>query len=177
MRKLETAEEKAARQKKNTLIISIFMLGIMVLSTLGYAFMTWEQGSNGSSSNSNAQLQDVNGRWVKTIQNQPFSFTMPEQSTSNVTKDIFLTLANYAQKPLYIDAGNNSAVVYEISSTLGLFASKTSQACNGPCEENLPEKNCSTDLLVVYNQSDQNSVYQKENCVALFQNQKILLQK
>ena len=52
----------------------------------------------------------------------------------------------------------------EIAYNLGKFASKVQNACYGQCNEDLPEKTC-TDNLIVISYSNTSKVYQQDNCI------------
>jgi len=166
MRKLETAEEREAKQQKTSRIIGIFLLLIMVLSTAGYAFMYFQENSDNSPTRSKVsdQLQTADGRWVLNFNDQQLLLQTSEQSAQNISNDLYLTISNFFSQKVYIDYQNNSGVYYEIASNLAPFTEKLIPACYGPCQENLPEKNCSS-LMIVYKKSNANRVYQNESCV------------
>lgn len=165
MRRLETKEEQEKGQKRRSRMFGMFMLLIMVLSTVGYAFVTFQENrSSTNSADSQLQEQDANSRWILDYQGQKLSLSSSKESVKNISVASFLTINNYIGNPVYIDYGNNSAVLYELSLNLGNYADRVIPACYGKCELNLPEKNC-TDYLIVYNQSNKNRVYQQENCV------------
>ena len=48
MRKIKSGEEIENKRKKNAIILSFFMLGILVLSTLGFAFLSGYGLNDGS---------------------------------------------------------------------------------------------------------------------------------
>jgi len=72
-------------------------------------------------------------------------------------------LNDYAGLPLYIDSDVDS-VSSEVVLTLGRFASRVQGACYGECETDLPEKDCSENLIIIRD-SLENRVYQEEKCV------------
>ena len=74
----------------------------------------------------------------------------------------YVDFNNYAGSTVYV-VSENQAVFFEISATMGRFL-RVQEACYGPCEEDLPEKNC-TDNLIIWQDSPENKVYQEENCV------------
>ena len=71
---------------------------------------------------------------------------------------------DYLGNVLYIDA-ENQGVLQEIAGTVGLASSRVQEACYGSCDENLPERNCTDGNLIVWEENDENRVYQEEQCV------------
>jgi hypothetical protein len=165
MRRIETREEKEKRQKKRTRIFSMIMLFIMIVSTLGYAFITFQEDSDNTKKTSGqAQAQNFDSRWILDYKGQQMALISSKESTKNISLELFLDINNYAGNSIYLDYGNSSAILYEIAQNLQNYALRVLPACYGSCDLNLPEKNCS-DLLIVYKKANENKVYQKENCV------------
>ena len=167
MRSIETKGEKEIKRKKKVRAISLFLLFIMVISTVGYAFVLFSENNPGSNINpsGDGQIQTDSGKWVLPFEGQGLLLQSSEKSVEDIPVEIFLNINNYRNAPVYIDAGNSSAIYQEIAYNLNPFAYKLpAEACYGPCQANLPEKNCS-DYLIVYNKSTENKVYQNENCV------------
>ncbi len=157
MRRIESAEEIERKAKRRARLFAVMMLIILVGSTAGYAFFS-------NIGDSNIQPNDDNqGRWEHTFANQKLYLSNSPSAVENVDVEVSMTINDYAGKSLYI-ASENTGITTEISSTLGLFVSRTQLACYGKCEENLPEKNC-TDNLIVWKSSAENKVYQADKCV------------
>ncbi len=171
IRRIESAEEKENREKKRARIVGFVLLGIMILSTFGYAFFN-NIGNEKPASNSEIN-NDLNGsivqqsgdRWSINYGGQRILFFSSPNNVKNISNDFNITLGEYSNRPLYI-ASNNSGIREEISSSLGLFTSRVQEACYGQCDKNIPEKNC-TDNLIIWKDSNENRVYQKEKCIFL----------
>ena len=157
MRKIITPEEKEKSRKRNSSIIGVFLLFLLIASTAGYALLY-----NGDSSNDVQQDQQQTGQGLN-FNGQTFYLTSSENSVKNINVNITKNFQDYAGRPLYI-ASDNNAVLAEFALTLGKFTSNFQRACYGKCEENLPEKDCSTNLIV-WKDSLENKVYQEDNCV------------
>lgn len=167
MRRIETSEEKEARQKRKSMFISLALLFILVISTLGYAFLSFQENNNGSGNKNlnSTQPQTSDMRWLLEYKGKQMSLVSSKESVSDIPVDIFLDINNYQNNQIYIDSENNSGIFYELALNFEIYTSKRpAPACYGSCEENIPEKNCSS-FLIVYNKSDENKVYQKDNCV------------
>lgn len=166
MRRIWSSEEEEGRKKRNQIIISIFILGMLVLSSLGYAFISQDsESSSGSGDKNQQQLPD--GRWQVMIDNQPFIFTHPSSKAESISVSGVPALQYFAASPAVYIASNSTAVNYEIGSTLGRYIN-LQPACFGPCPEDLPEKNCTNnEILIVWNSSDENRVFTQDNCILI----------
>lgn len=162
MRKIVTREEKERAEKKKVRILSFFLLLLMIGSVAGYAFVMDYRNDNPPSSNGNSG-STADGRWTAQVGGQNLIFSNSPASVSEVDVKMYNTLASYTSQPLYISS-ENKAVTYEISSTLGLYASRVQESCYGNCTKDLPEKNC-TENLIVWKDSGENKVYQEDSCI------------
>jgi len=163
MRKIISAEEREKQTKRRIRILSIFMLVIMGVSSIGYAFLSGDQPGGGEGKNTDSKVKDMGGFWLYEENNEQFSFRTSPENAKNVSVNVYFTIENFYNRPLYI-VSDNEAIGYEISSNLGRYSSKVQSACYGPCEKNLPEKNC-TDNMIVWKDSAENKVYQMESCI------------
>lgn len=167
MKKIETAGEKEKREARNRLIIGIILVGIMVLSTAGYAFFTNERtnANSGESINYNGLIFEKgnDGFWHTTLQGYNFSFSFNPKETENITGYIFLKLNSYANKPLYFSSGSNAMGISEITRNLGSFVERVQYACINNCSEDLPVKNCSDNIISIKD-ANETLIKQEENC-------------
>ncbi len=169
MRKIGSEKELEDKRKRNVRIMGIFILIVLVLGTIGYGFLSGSEsggGNSGGSGNENlteGQVSEVGGRWAANINGQILYFTNSPESTKNVSVLIESRIGSLAGKQIYIDS-DNSAIGSEIAINLGKYAGKISEACYGACERDLPEKNC-TENLIVWKDKLENKVYQEENCI------------
>ncbi len=168
MRSIETQAQKEERRKRNVRAVSFFLLAIMVLSTIGYAFILFSENRpdlNNPVSQNGDQVQTDSGQWIWNYGGQMLILQSSKEAVKNISVDLFLNINNYQSVPVYIDAQNSSAVYQELAYNLNPFTYKLpAEACYGPCSLNLPEKNCS-DYLIVYQRANENKVYQQDNCV------------
>ena len=157
MRKIQTPEEAEKKRKRKTAIISLFMLFILVFSTLGYALLSsGRQSSSDQSQNTNPNSLNFQGRDLY------FSYSYDE--IKEIPVETTHTIQNYVGKPLYVAASSNTQVFNEILSNLGTYTARTQEACYGPCTSNLPEKDCAENLIV-WTDNSNNRVYQQDNCI------------
>ena len=164
MRKISSERDSERRKRRNTLILSLLMLLVLVFGTAGYAFSSSSRTSSQDGITSGGgEVVFTGSRWRATVDGQDFYFINSPESVENISVDTSVFLSTYAGSPLYLVSDNN-AVNVEIASVLEGYASRVQESCYGPCDKDLPEKNC-TENLIIWEDSTENRVYQEENCV------------
>lgn len=168
MRKIETLIEKEQKEKKKLRILGILLLGMMVLSTLGYAFLfnsdvTTSAPTTNSNTNFSSRVEQIGDQWGIKFGDKVLLLTSSPDNVKDISVNISYTLSDFGRKPLYIDS-NNSGINTEIASTLGGYVPRVQEACFGKCEKDLPEKNC-TDNIIIWRDSNDNKVFQEEGCI------------
>ena len=158
MRHLETQTQREEREKKRGRFIGYFLLAIMVVSTAGYALLSYASTTPAPST-----APDAYGRSPISVNGQTLYLTYPSKDLINISITINTSLRDYVGNPLYVST-ENPTILYEISSTLGKFVSKMQEACYGPCTKNLPEKNCTQPVIIV-NESEELKVSQEDQCI------------
>lgn len=159
MRAINSKEVAERKARRNKLVVGIFFIVLLVFSTAGFALYD----SDGSS-NSETENGQYNGQyWVYSLGGQLFYFTAHKSEITNIEVNIQKTLAGYLGSNLYIDS-ENSLVASEINNNLARYSSRVQMACYGPCEYNLPEKDCSENMII-FRESAERKVYQTDNCV------------
>ncbi|MEK6928860.1 MAG: hypothetical protein AABW65_02815 [Nanoarchaeota archaeon] len=159
MRKIRTQEEIERAEKRRGKIFVFFMLLILVTSTAGYAFFS----NPSADSKENANTLNEGDKWNFKSGENTYSLTYSPESVKNIEANFSFPNSEYSGKVLYI-ASESDEIINEIGSTLGRYASRIQKACYETCEKNLPEKNCSSSLIV-WNKSDKNKIYQREKCI------------
>lgn len=163
IRKIESAEEAERKGKRNTLILSIVMISILVFSTAGY--FTLRDSSESSTGTGSKNVQNVGDAWVLTYGGQSIKISSSPESAENVSISLSKTMDDYYGKTIYISSESESGF-YEIYSTLGQYTERVQEACYGKCERNLPEENCSERVIVIKtNLTEKGKIYEEGNCV------------
>ncbi len=157
MRKVGMEQHLEEKKKKNATYISLFMLAVLVLGTIGYAFSTFQGNSDGTQ---NGQ-QNLEGGVE--FEGQTFYFSNTIEQVNNVSIEGNYNLNDYVGKTLYI-AAENPSVLTDALQFLSKYSSKIQEACYGPCEKDLPEKECSENLII-WKDSEENKVFKNESCV------------
>jgi len=159
IRRIKTAEEIEKRRKRNVMIGSMLMLLILIISSLGYAFM----GRDSENSKSNSKTYYNGDKWAVDAGGAVLLFSHPPENVSDVIVDTNLTLNDYYQRTLYIVSEDN-LIGSEISLSLGKYVSRVQNACYGNCTYDYPEKDCN-DNLIIHNSSGSGRIYQENNCI------------
>ncbi|MBU0761047.1 MAG: hypothetical protein KJ600_03670 [Nanoarchaeota archaeon] len=163
MRRIISKERKEEKKKRNMLIASFFMLFVLVFGTVGYGFLSSSRTDSNTDETSQDGVRYTGSRWVATVNDRDFYFLNSPESVENISVETSFFLNSYAGLPLYL-ISDNSAVNSEIAATLGQFTTRVQEACYGPCDKDLPEKNCSENLII-WKDSPISQVYQEENCI------------
>jgi hypothetical protein len=167
MKKLETAGEKEKKDARNRLVIGIILVGLMILSTAGYAFFSNERTNTntGESMNYNGLVFEKgnDGFWHTSIEGYNFSFSFNPKETENISGYTALKINSYANKPLYFSSGSNAMGISEITRNIGNFVERVQYVCMSNCSEDLPVKNCSDNIILIEN-SNETLIKQEENC-------------
>lgn len=161
MRKIEQKETLERRSKRNKLIIGIILVGLMVVSTAGYALLSSDLSSQ------QQPLDDLNvtSGQALTVQKNGYSFYLSStlDQIEDVPVDVSLLVGNYTNKEIFI-ASSNNIVATELYTVFSRYAYRIQNACYGPCSEDLPEKDCSS-LLIVFKPGQVERVTQQDQCV------------
>jgi len=181
MKKIITRSEQDKKRKKNQFIIGIILIALMLFSTLGYAL------SGNSEDNTNSKkieykgiefLQDNSGYWHFNVQGYDFVTKYNPEEVKDVSFFNYLTLQNYANKPLYF-VGDYQEPIYEISRNINPFVARFNNACldEENCKGNFPVKNCSEDNIIIIQEIDYDSesevkenILQQDNCIFITAN-------
>jgi len=140
------------------------IIALLVLSTAGFALNGL--GGNLGSTDPTLPADGVvyNGQyWIYTVSGQQFYFTNKKEDVSLEDFTLNKGFADFAGKTLYIDT-ESPTVLNEIGLNLGRYVSKIQEVCYGPCERDLPERDCSENLIS-FKESEIPSVNEQENCI------------
>lgn len=173
IRKLETKENVEKKETRNKIIIGVILAILMLLSTAGYSFF------NGDKQGSSVIKTRYNGRdfywqgsyWSTQYSSKTLYFTYLPNETRQIT--LGKTVLDYQGKTLYYTA--NSQAMQEAARDLGNFVSRIQIACmqGGNCTENIPIKNCSSNMIVIEEAENQSIVRAEDNCIFITSNDSV----
>ncbi len=161
MKRIQTAEEVEKKQRVVKLVAGSVLIFLMVFSTAGFALNGI--GGNSDSEEISEEVYFDGNYWIYNLGNQQFYFNNKLEDTSEVSVDISSKLNDFSQKSMYIDSENVEAFS-EISNNLGRYSSRVQEACYGECERDIPEKDCSENLII-FEEGVERKVTQKDNCI------------
>jgi hypothetical protein len=167
MRKIKPKSEEEKRNKKKQLIVGGVLIFIMLASTIGYSFI----GNPRENTDTNrivyggVEFVMENGFWTASINGLEFAFSYNPKETENISSNVFLTLSNYYEKPLYIYSKNFEAES-EIYRNLYPIVLRSQYACpeGEDCEENWPVKTCEDNFIII-REANNTEIRQEDNCV------------
>lgn len=175
MRKLSSRIDEEKKARRNRTIAGIILVGVMLFSTLGYAFRN-NDDENVSNLNINGFEFVRNGNyWNLGINGRELIFRYNPYEVEEVNSNLN-EIRNYRDKPLYIYSENleaESEIYRNLFYNTG-FVQRVQNACPGnlnvsldfevECEEELPFKTCEDNFILIA-EGESESITQEENCV------------
>jgi len=178
MRKILGKRDEEAIKKRNSLIVGIFLIALMGLSTLGYAFFSslGNQGSKGKIVEyGGLEFEQTNyGSWIFNIEGYGFETAYNPYDTENISVITSKTLQDYSNNVLYFgiksEEYTNSRGISEIARNLDAFILRTAIAClDNVCGGDYPIKNCS-EGLIVFEEDDFLRIRDEGGCTYIYTN-------
>jgi hypothetical protein len=165
MKKIQTAELVAKKQKRNQIVMGVILVALLVVSTAGFSLMSSKDGDKNSYKENGINFFRQNGVWVAEIGGETFGFQYLPSEVENISVRNNFDLGDYVDKPLYFVG--QSGGIPEVLGVLGRYASRYQEACleNISCGGDFPVKDC-TDNLIIFEEGNP-EVYAEENCVYL----------
>lgn len=170
MKKIQTREEIEKRNKRNQLIIGIILVGLMLLSTGGYAIMSNEgSSSSGFIKYKGIKFYNDGGYWKFIYNNNQFITQYNPKETENISVNTNIDLSKYSNSIVYFvtETGEPNNEIYR---NIAAFILKQNGAClNGiNCSANVPVKDCGNDNIIIVKEpleNEKEEVIQDRNCV------------
>ncbi len=163
MRKIQTQIERDKKKKKNQIIVGVVMIGLLVLSTAGYAIFQGGGDEKNTAKYGDFKFVKSNELWGMGLGGEIFYFHNLPPDVENVSVIGFYSLEDYKNKPLYFV--NVSSGAQEILNNIQRYVLRAQGAClNSNCSEELPVKTCE-DNVIVFENSGENKVWKEQNCV------------
>ena len=174
MRKIETEAIREKRAKRNKIIISIAMVLLIGLSSLGYAIMSRDDGeqTNNDAIYGGLKFIQSNGYWTTAVNSKIFYFNSLPQEVENVSIIGNYSFENYYEKPVYIV--NSNSAVNGLMYSLQNIALRVQDACiaGEKCSNpDFPTKTCD-DNVIIFSSSNSNltKVEQNKSCIYIYGN-------
>jgi hypothetical protein len=177
MKKILSKAESERKNRRNQIVIGIILIGLMTLSTAGYAITS-------NSDNKDSKPVEYNGvtftrssdYWSFNSNGYDFLTKYNPEETKDIQISNKILLEDYKNKPLYF-ATLSGVPDIEIARNLNeRIALRIQSACisENNCTQDLPLKDCSLDNIIVIkepltNQSEM--IYQDEKCIFIRANE------
>tara|TARA_Y100000310_G_scaffold282567_1_gene303899 strand:+ start:954 stop:1535 length:582 start_codon:yes stop_codon:yes gene_type:complete len=171
MRKIQTQADIDKKKKKNGIILGVILIGLLVLSTVGYS-LSGNLTGEGKEEFNGFEFEKNGVYWVLNLQEQQFFFQNLPQEVSDVSVFGFYNLNSYFDKVLYfVNFRESNGAGQEILNNLDRYVLRWQEAClnssvnTSDCGE-LPVKSCENNLII-FEKSVNNitSIRQEDNCV------------
>lgn len=176
MKSIITRGEQERKTKRNQLIMGVILILIMTLSTLGYALSTKENESeSGKIKYNGIEFIKNSDYWNFNFQGRDFITKYNPKETKNVSMGfVYSKINDFTNEPLYF-VGNFQEANFELKRNFYNSALRMQDACISGINcsiENLPVKNCSSDNVIIIQESKnkKESVYQENKCIFIFAN-------
>ena len=133
MRRLYSKEEEGKRRKKNQILASLLLVGLLFLSVLGYAFQLIIQNQTNSGNQATTlnykgfTFTQQNNFWILSLNGKSFVFKNSPYDVQKVNSKID-PIEKYKNKTLYIYS-ENAAAEGEIRANLVQTAKEIVNAC------------------------------------------------
>lgn len=174
MQKILSKSQRERKVKRNQLIVGIVLVGLMLLSTAGYAFM---DRTDSSSTNQNAinykgiVFTRTSEYWNFQLNNLDFTTLYNPEEVKDINPLVYLSLQDYSGKPIYYvtePSDAESEFARNLDTRIVLRMQKACIPDVNCTDPNLPMKNCSVDNLIVIKEPSKNEdekVYQENKCI------------
>lgn len=172
MSQIRSLGDIARKEQRRKRISGIFIISLLLLSTLGFAFSMVNFGGQ----NVQEQVQGFsnNGQyWIYTAGNQQYLFTHHLEEVNASSYNVSKTIADFSGRQIYIDSQLTGGL-QEVYSSLGPYLGRVNEACYGPCNRDLPERDCSSEPFIVIRESNISSITENQSCIFINGNMKTL---
>lgn len=163
MRKIVSKEVSAKKRRRNQVVVGLVLVMLMLLSTLGYAFQSFD--GNRTITYNGREFVEQGGTWFVQFGIFQFAFSYNPKQVSPSTANLS-TLEIYYNEPVYIYSESLEAR-NEVEFNLNQVASIIEYAC-------VEEENCEwgyvidcTDTSVIIRLSETSSIRQEEKCLII----------
>ena len=171
--KKDTGETK----RRNSLIIGLILIILMVFSTAGYAFFSSDRsGQRGSIEYQGIEFKQTEyGSWIFEIQGNSFETRYNPYEINNISVIINKNINDFYNKALYFGIDSNLDInqlaSQEISINLQNIILRASFAClSEECEENLPIKDCKEENIIIFKEREEEltRIREEEECIIVY---------
>jgi len=165
--KIKTKQEIEKNKTRNKLIVGFILILIMILSTIGFSFLSKEQNnSNIIINEKGVDFYKQSNIWIADINNQQYQFQYLPSQVSDIEINGTVNLNNYINQVAYIVNVNEGAS--EVLVNLQRYLLRYQEACKEELNcssEDLPIKDCSENLFIFEEGKEETKVIIENKCV------------
>ncbi|HRZ85691.1 MAG TPA: hypothetical protein P5277_02825 [Candidatus Paceibacterota bacterium] len=166
MRKIDSRENQERKSREKQLIVGIILIVLLIISTIGFAFMSDEEKSNNQKTVNYNGVKFINNgdNWFAQIKGYTIQTKYNPQETENLSIKISSSINDFYKKPFYYTPSLSNGN-YEILKNLNQFVERNQEAClSGENCTGLVKKTCS-DNFIIFKESNLSLVYKSNNCI------------
>lgn len=167
MKKIVSKYKQKKSDRRKQIIVSVILIGILFVSTIGFAFQGSDTNSEEQDSikSNGIKFTEQSGYWITEIDQAVFIFKYNPEQIQNLNPSVN-SLNNYYNKVLYLNSENSEAEL-ELFANMGQFVTRIQRAClkDDECSyEEAPTKTCEDNIIII-KQAEEISIIQEQNCV------------
>lgn len=141
-----------------------FILGLLVFSSIGYAFLSTPSTDSTVPPASATGVYAEGTGWAADVYGAHLTFGSDPALVQNLSFETNLTLSELSTSTLYV--ADEQALI-QLSTSLGQLLS-LQEVCVGPCARDVPEKTCEgNEWIVRWDRTATNSITQEKRCVVI----------
>lgn len=165
MQKIINKDNTEKKQRRNKIILSIILVVLMIFSTAGYAiYQSTGSGNKKVTYNGIKFTLGNDGYWHFSFLNQDFLTRYNPYEVSNISASISLKIDNYNNKILYFSYDSDRDGINEILQNLKV-ENRVQYVCIDDCNEDLPVKTCSDNIIIIQEFNSTSLIKQEQNCI------------
>ena len=164
IKKIITPQEKERKDKRSKIIIGVILVGLMLLSTAGYALFSGEKSQENKIKYNDITFYKTLSGWTTILNGNQHDFQyLPGEAGSINLQGI--SISNYYNKPVFLVSDYQDAN-YELARNLQRYTERINRACLTAenCSEDLPIKTCN-DTVIEIREANVTSFLAEDNCV------------
>ena len=175
MKKIVLKSETEKKKNRNQFLIGVILVGLMLLSTAGYALT-----SKSDTSSSSGQVVSYNGiKFIKNSAYWDFNFNGQNYETlynPGETREVSISAnlgsVNLQNKPIYFVGDDES--IGELAKNLNSQVLRIQKAClsENNCSGNYPIKDCSDNVIIIKTpaENETSGISRTNNCIFIVSN-------
>jgi hypothetical protein len=166
MKQFQSASEREAVKQRKRKRASIFLVVLLLLSSIGFALSSISPDQNASQTPTGNEPIYNGQYWVHTLGGKQYIFSQERATIDFSDVSMSRTLLDFSGKRVYIDTvGTLGLEALNINLNSYVAGGRVQEACYGPCDRDLPERNCTDDgELLIVRDSPTVSIREEDRC-------------